>query len=184
MDKNKIMEERSTQLGIIRDELQADLIAAEIRKPEAEEPEILMAVFDEMGFLNDDGAVGEFYFQPLRTEEDEVQHFVCNITLAGHPDLTHAADLFETITCLNCYLPCGCFCMDKDLNFLMYKLITPFSIKLSGDELREEMNLCMGNAVAVTDQFADLVLAVLEGRMTAAQVKEQIVGGEQSEEEE
>ena len=181
MDTAVVMKERKEQLKVIRDQLQEELIAAELRESEDEGPDVLMVIFDELGFMNDDGAVGEFFFQPIGSEEDSVQHFVSTIILAGDPDMTNAAGLYQTISVLNGYLPCGCFCLDRNSSFLLYKLVTPLPMSLSGDALSEEINICMGNAVAVTDQYADFVLGVMEGRMTPEEVMDQIAGEEESE---
>ena len=42
-------------------------------------------------------------------------------------------------------------------------MTTPLPIGLSKDALYEQVNICMGNSVAVTDQYCDLVLRVNAG---------------------
>ena len=44
--------------------------------------------------------------------------------------------------------------------------MTPLSVDLAGEELMNQINLCMGNAVAVADQYADVVIGVMDGSKT------------------
>ena len=55
---------------------------------------------------------------------------------------------------------------------LMYKLVTPMPVALTKEALREEVDICMGNAIAVCDRYADLLLKVLDGEMDKDAVME------------
>ena len=54
----------------------------------------------------------------------------------------------------------------------MYKLVTPMPVALTKEALREEVDICMGNAIAVCDRYADLLLKVLDGAMDKDAVME------------
>ena len=127
-----------------------------------------------MGFENEDGGVGEFFFAPIGGEEDQVTHFVSAITLADDCPGEHLEQMTGLMAVLNCYLPCGCFCINRDRRVLMYKLMTPISVELASEALKEQIDICMANAVAVCDRFSDLVIRVLEGGMEPEEALEAI----------
>ena len=70
------------------------------------------------------------------------------------------------------YIPCGAFSVSRDETVLMYKLVTPMPVALTKEALREEVDICMGNAIAVCDRYADLLLKVLDGEMDKDAVME------------
>ena len=45
-------------------------------------------------------------------------------------------------------------------------------VALTKEALREEVDICMGNAIAVCDRYADLLLKVLDGEMDKDAVME------------
>lgn len=171
MDKEKILQERHDIFREIQDELRDELIAASIMKGGVgDDTEVLRVIFPDMGYENEDGGVGEFFFAPFSEGEDEVTHFVSAITLADNYPTENVQKMIGLMAALNCYLPCGCFCVNRDGSVLLYKLVNPLPMELSGDALKEQMNICMGNAVAVCDQFSDLLFRVMEGEMEPEEV--------------
>ena len=62
--------------------------------------------------------------------------------------------------------------MDK--RFLTFHLGVPLDMNLGKEELYEEMNIVMSNAVAICDTHMDLVLKVLDGEETIEYVKDVI----------
>ena len=171
MDKKQIMNERHAALEAVEGSLQEELIAARLDTPEdGDGTEVLTVIFAELG-LDGDGAVGELFFLPVASDEDEVQHFATIINLADEIDKEQLPALYEAISYLNFRLPCGCYVLDADAGILAYKLTVPLPIDLAGEELIRAINICSGNAVAAADQHMDLLLRMLDGEATIDDVK-------------
>ncbi len=166
MDKERIIKARHDVMMQVEAEFQEELIPALITEVgENKETDVLRVIFDEMGFDNEDGATGEFFFAPLGSEEDTVAHFVSSITIADDISGDHLGELYAAMAGLNCYLPCGSFGVTRGGSILLYKLVIPLPVELTGEALKNQVDICMGNAVAVCDQYADLLLKVLAGEM-------------------
>lgn len=176
MDKEKILRERHDLLLAIQDELQEDMIAASLMKGGVgDDTDVLRVVFPDIGFENEDGGIGEFFFAPFTGEEDTVTHFVSAITIADDystDNLENLQNLGKLMLILNCYLPCGCFCVNRDARVLLYKLVTPLPVDLTAEALKEQVNICIGNAVAVCDQYSDFLCRVIDGEMEPNEVFE------------
>ena len=172
-EKNK---ERRELLERMKESLQDDLIACEVAESEQEGmPPVLNVILDTLAKDDaEEGAIGEFYFDPIASEEDEIQHFSSVITLMDDLPKGHLPELFEAITYMNFVLPCGRYCIDKDCTFLAYRLTVPFSIELSGDALFEQMNICMANAVAAADIYMEPLVQLAAGEVTLDEAKEYV----------
>lgn len=127
---------------------------------------------DRRGRRDRDGALGEFFFLPVGSEQDTVGHFIASITLTDQYDMERSPELYAAMAILNTYIPCGAFSVSRDETVLMYKLVTPMPVALTKEALREEVDICMGNAIAVCDRYADLLLKVLDGEMDKDAVME------------
>ena len=161
MTMKTINESRHEVLNKILAELEEQMLAAQLSDAQDEESvEVLRVVFDEMGFDSEDGAIGEFFFMPVGGEEDSVQHFVASVTVADDIKEENKGKLYEALAIINNYLPCGAFVLDGKRSILSYRLTVPLPMGLSADQLYEEVNIVMGNAVAITDQYTDLLLKV------------------------
>ncbi len=166
MDIEMLLKDRQELLEKMRDSLQEELIACEIREAENEnEPAVLNVVFDELGQDNEEGVLGEFFFLPPASEEDEVQHFSTVLTIADDIDKTKLPDLFETMSHINFKIPCGAFCIDEDAEMLLYRHTVPLPIDESKEALLKEMNICMANALVSADMYLDLLLKINNGEV-------------------
>ena len=164
MDIEKTMRERHELLERLRDSLQEELVICEILEAENEnEPEVLRVLFDSLGQDNEEGILGEFFFFPLGSDEDAVQHFSAVLTIADEIDKDKLPGLFETMSHINFSVPCGSFCIDQEGEVLIYRLTTPLSVNMKGDELFEQMNICMTNAIICTDMYVDILLQGVNG---------------------
>jgi len=173
VDINKMTEERHELLTRMRDSLQEELIACDIRQPENEgEPEILMAVIDGIGESGEmEGTIGEFYFIPPSSKEDTVQHFCATLTIADELKEEFLPPLFEAMSYVNFNIPCGSFSVDKDRSMLSFRLVTPLSAGLSGEDLLLQMNISMANAFASADLYADELIKVSGGEKTVEDIR-------------
>ena len=166
MDKEKINAERHTLLQRLEDELQDNLMAAQLREKEnpddPDEPEVLGILLDELGSGAEE-ALGEICFRPLASEDDEIQYFTMLITFSDDLQSQYLPAVVEAASYINFHIPCGSFQVDMTHTFLCYRLAAPLPISLAGDALYEEMNLLTGNAVAIADQFFDILLDVSRG---------------------
>lgn len=174
MFKEKV-EERHEILERIKDEMTEEFFAAHLSAPDDEnDVEVLRVLFEDMGFDNEDGAIGEFLFAPFKSEEDEVQYFISAVTVADDLNPKQLPLLYKAMSILNFYMPCGSFSIDSTEKILAFKLATPLPIELAGDGLYDQVNICMGNAVAVTDQFCDLLLRIDAGELDIDGMKEEL----------
>lgn len=157
MNLEKIKTERHELLTRMRDSLQEDLVACGISEPEGEdEPEILEVVVDGIGEAGElEGGLGEFFFVLPSSEDDTVMHFCCVITLLDELDKECLPKLFEAMSYANFELPLGSYSVDREASILCYKLVTPLPITLSGEDLYEQMNISMANAIASAEMYAD-----------------------------
>ena len=78
MDKTKISEQRHRLLESLKEELNAAEIAAELRDEDGFE--MVSAMLDEVGDT-DSEMMGDFFFRPLLSEEDEMQYFAAVLTI-------------------------------------------------------------------------------------------------------
>ena len=136
-------------------------------------PEILSVMYDALG-LEGDQVFGEFYFLEIPDDEAQIQHFCATLTLAEDVESEHFPELFEAMSYLNAAIPCGAYRLDMDKRFLTFHLGVPLDMNLGKEELYEEMNIVMSNAVAICDTHMDLVLKVLDGEETIEYVKDVI----------
>ena len=175
MSKQKLMDERHEILKQVYEDLTDELYAATLDEKKSEDDvEILRVMFDDIGFDVEEGAIGEFLFMPLISEEDEVQYFTSVITIANVAVEENRPKLYEALSIINYVVPCGAFVYDRDNVLLAYKLTTPISMDLHGEDLSKQVNICMGNAVAITDKYCDLLLRINSGEIDIDHVIEQV----------
>ncbi|MBO6138037.1 MAG: hypothetical protein J6O71_05430 [Lachnospiraceae bacterium] len=161
MDIEKINSDRHALLERLKDALLEELVACELREPENEgEPEVLRVVLDELGQDSEDGALGELFFLPPGSEEDEVQHFSAVLTITDDIDRSRLPELYEAMSHINYEIPCGSFCIDKEGENLVYRLTTPLPMAIEGDELFDQMNVCLANALISADMYMDILLKI------------------------
>lgn len=175
MDKTKILKQRHVMLENLKDELNAAEIAAELG---AEEDgfEMVTTMLDEVGDT-DSEMIGEFFFRPLLTEEDEVQYFAAVLTLPDEIPADRLPALYEAVSYVNFTLPAGCFSIDMDHQYFCYVLSVPLPIDLEDGEVFREMDLAAGNAMAIADAHVGILLDVINGREGIEGVR-QFLGGE------
>ncbi|MCR4656376.1 MAG: hypothetical protein K5770_09140 [Lachnospiraceae bacterium] len=174
MKKDDLNKRRHELLLRLEDSLKEDLIPAMTGEPDEETGiEILNVIFDDMGFDGEE-VLGEFFFTPVTSDEDTVQHFSAVLTLRDEIGEEHLPELFEAMSYVNFSLPCGCYCVDGEKQFLTYKLTVPISTEASDEVLFEEMNVCMGNALASADLYMDLLIKILDGQATVSHILESL----------
>ena len=176
MEMERLKEERHELLTRMRDSLQEELVPCEIREPENEnEPEILTVVLDGIGEAGDmEGGIGEFFFAPPSGGNDTVTHFCAVLTLLDELDKEYLPGLFEVMSYINFKLPCGCYCTDREGTLLCYRMTAPLPVSLSGEELFEQMNAVMSNALIAADLYADMLIKLAGGERTPESIKDSI----------
>ena len=162
MNTKEIMEKRHALLESLNEEMKAAEIAAVIRQEEGA-PEMLSAMLDELGD-GDTEIVGDFFFRPLETEDDEVQYFSVVITITDEIPGERLTALYEAISYVNFSLPAGCFSIDREHRFFCFVLSVPLPIGMEDGALREEMGLASANAIAIADAYLGILTDVLSGR--------------------
>ena len=165
MNINEINDKRHELLQRLCEELNTAEIAAVIRQEE-KAPEMVSAILDELGD-GDADILGDFFFRPLETEDDEVQYFSTVITISDEIPDDKLAALYESIAYVNFALPAGCFSIDKDHRFLCFVLSVPLPMELEEEALFAEMDLSAGNALAIADSYVGILSDVLSGTETA-----------------
>ena len=184
MDIGKTMKERQELMERLKDSLQKELVACEIREAEQKgEPEILRVLFDELGQDNEEGVLGEFYFLPPLSGEDEVQLFSAVLTISDRIDKNKLPELFEMMSYINFRIPCGSFSIDREQEVIVYRLTTPLSAEMEKEELFGEMNICMTNALVAADMYLDLLLRINAGEAGIKDVIAEMEGEDDQDEE-
>ena len=179
MDIKEMESRRHELLEDLNKELNDSLIAAVVRKDEGA-PEMVSAMLDELGD-GDLDILGDFYFRPFQSEEDEAQSFMCVLTVTDELPPERLPVLYEVISYLNFTLPAGCFSIDKDHRFLCYTLNTLLPVELEDSLLFREMDLAVGNAMAISDTYIGLLEDVISGEIGVEDVVEFLGGPAEAE---
>ena len=175
MNINDIENMRSELLDRMVDDFNEALIAAGVAEIENEDaPKIVRAILDEIG--DDEGAIGEFYFSPIDSEDDEVQIFNALITLSEEVREESLANLYEAMSYINFTIPSGAFSIDKDHRFLCFRLSVPMGIDAGREEVYELINIATANAVAIADGYAGVLMDVIDEKMSLNDVTD-FLGG-------
>ena len=179
MDRKEIEKRRHELLEELNRELNGAQIAAVVRKDEGV-PEMVSAILDEMGD-GDMEILGDFYFGPIRTEDDPAQQFLCVITITDELPPERLPALYEAISYINFTLPAGCFSVDKDHRFFCFVLNTLLPMDLEDPLLFREMDLAVGNACSIADSYIGILTDVLNGKIGAEGVVEFLGGPAEAE---
>ena len=131
-------------------------------------PVIVRVILDEIGDPDDD-AFGEYYFTPI-SEDDNVQYFNAIITITEDIPEDRLPSLYEVMSYINFTIPAGCFAIDKDHNFLSYRLTLPMPLSTGREQIYEFMNIAAGNSAAVTDAYMGVFTDIIKGRMSPGEV--------------
>ena len=161
MDIKETENRRHDLLEELNRELNDAQIAAVLRKEEGA-PDMVSALLDELGD-GDLEILGDFYFRPLQTEEDAAQAFMCVITITDELPPERLPALYEAISYVNFNIPAGCFSVDKDHRFFCYILSTLLPVELEDALLFREMDLAVGNALAICDSYLGILTDVVNG---------------------
>ena len=174
MDKTEIEKRRHEMLEALNTELNEEQIAAVVRQEEGM-PEMVSALLDELGD-EDMEIVGDFYFRPMKTDEDGAQIFMSVITISDELPQDRLAELYEAIAYVNFTLPAGCFSIDKDHRVFCYVLNAMLPMALSDDAVYKTINLAVGNTFAIVDSYIGILCDVIDGTIDADGVVE-FLGG-------
>ena len=170
MNKEELSKTREALLEKIQDGLLEELYAAQIKEVgDKNRLRVLSVVFEDLGF-DSESAIGDFYFRPMISDDDKVQHFCALITIADELNEDNLPSVYEAMSYINAKAVCGSFCIDKDKNFMAYRLCVPLSTSMTEDQLFEAMNVVMGNAVAACDMYMDILVRVMDGEATVQDV--------------
>ncbi|MCR5099937.1 MAG: YbjN domain-containing protein [Butyrivibrio sp.] len=177
MDKDKIKEQRKELFDRLNNEMAEQYIPAIYRDKDETgiDDGILTAYFEELG-INDEDAVGEFYFTPVLSEEDDVQFFTAVITLTEDVDESKLPVLYEGLSYLNFYLPLGAFSISDDHNCIIYKYPISLPIDIEGEDLYNIVEGVIATTLTTIDNNIDLVLGLSYGSRSIEDVKELIDG--------
>ncbi len=169
----EVLKERHKLLERMRDSFQEELIASEIAVPDQEgASEILNVVLDMLGGGEaEEGSFGEFYFDPIHSEEDEIQRFTAAITIMDQLSEEHLPELYEAMAHINFRLPCGAYSIDKEKQFLAYRLTVPLSMELKGDTLYDAMDVCVASAINAADLYMEPLIRLAIGELTLEEME-------------
>lgn len=173
MDRSKLKLQREKLLKKANEELTGEMIPSMFKDKEESgiEDGELAILFDEMG-LHEDEAFGEFFFSPIVTDEDEVQYFNCLIVLTEEIDKEKLPVLYEALAYINFYIPYGSFGIDADNESIVYRYTQALPIKMKDDDLYEQIQIAMGNAITMADSNINTILSLEDGTMDLEDVRD------------
>ena len=151
--------------------------AGMVEATEDGEPETVEFILLDVGDAGDE-ARGFLYFDPMHTDEDEIQHLTCLVTLQENLPEERLPLFYEALTYINFSLPYGCFSIDMQNRFLAYKLCVPLAIEMERDALYDEINIITGNAAEAVDTYMGVLADLRDGSMDVEKVVE-FLGGRQ-----
>ena len=99
-------------------------------------------------------ARGRYYFPEFEIAADNVQYFTCAIELSEPLTKKDTTALSKICNEINPTLVCGSFVIYPGVG-LVYNLTIPIIERLTEDELFEQINITIGNAIAMTEAFID-----------------------------
>ena len=96
-------------------------------------------------------------------EEPEMQYFQCALLLADDLEGTDIPALQKFCASLTHKAMVGAYYVDEEGMRLMYKLGVPLDIDLSDEDLFNEMNIVIGNAISIVDSSLYDLLQIVDG---------------------
>lgn len=145
-------------------------IAAKFEEGNSDEPSRLYVMFDNFGVSLAD-VVGQFYFEDHPEANGEMLYLASLYLLSEVTVDEHFPELCHAIAIINSKMPCGCFTLSMDDKTLAYRLVTPVSSELSFEQLDTQLNAVMSNSMNVSEGFCDLLFGVMNGELTAEDIK-------------
>ena len=96
-------------------------------------------------------------------EDAEVSYFICAMLIADDLENADMEALNKAVSKLNHTSPVGVFYVDYEGGRLLYKLGVPLPSEIKEDDLYEEMNIVIGNALSIVDPALDELMGIVEG---------------------
>ena len=148
----------------LTDDLKSDLIAAEYTSEEESglAGGLVSAMFDSLG-MSSGSVFGEMFFMPDPDEDAEVAYFICAMLISDDLENADMETLNKAVSRLNHTSPAGVFYVDYDGGRLLYKLGVPLPAEIKEEDLYEEMNIVVGNALSILDPSLDELMGIIEG---------------------
>ena len=168
------IKERHELLERMKGSFQEELIACDIAVPEQEGmSEILNVVLDMLGGgESEEGTIGEFYFDPIFSEQDEIQRFTGVVTIMDSIPREQLPLLYEAMSIINFHLPCGSYSIDRDGEFLAFRLTVPISMELTGDALYDAMDVCVSSTINTADLYMEPLIRLAIGELTLDELRD------------
>lgn len=174
MTLQDIKRQRYEVLESVRADMENEMIPARMvpidDESDNKEPEMLTALFEDLAVDGDD-VVGFFFFAPT-FEDDEVQIFHNLFTIQEGISDDRMSELAVAVSILNSYLPVGSFTIDFSEKSLVYRHAYETLMPISGEQLKDSVDLSMGIAIQMIQRFGYLMVEVADGRRDAASVME------------
>ncbi len=148
----------------------------ETEDPEA--PGIVRAILDQIGGDEGDaeGVMGEFFFSPMSSEDDEVHVFNAMMTISDQVPEDNLPAFFEAMSYINFHIPLGCFAYDKDHSYFCFRLSVSIPMNFDKEAIYGLMSAAAANAAHVTDDYMQVLLDVAENKFSVDEVMD-ILGG-------
>ena len=114
----------------------------------------ILSVMHENIAAKDGAARGRYYFPEYDFAADNVQYLTCAIELSGPLAKKDVTAVNKTCGEVNPELVCGAFMVYEGVG-LVYELTVPIIETLSEGELFEQVNITIGNAIAMAGAYAE-----------------------------
>ena len=168
MDLNKLYKERHDILSMMEQEFTKEFVPAKLTDKDEYDVEVLAVILEEVAV---DGltSTGEFFFLPSK-EDEEIQFFVNLITISEELPPETMGELCGAVAAINTYVTTGAFAVDPVAGSLIFKHVYEMPVDLDKDSVANFVDLSMGTAIQMVQQYAYYLIEVKEGTRTAQNV--------------
>lgn len=153
----------------LKEALDAVEIVNTIREPEGKLPmPILTTLHTNLGYQNNE-VMGEFYFLPLYTENQQFHYFTVVMTLDEEVPEEKYEEMVRAANMINYYLPVGAFTAEKNGGIFAYKHAALLPVDLNTEKLVFMADGVIGTAMSFVNDFVDPFMQLLNGQITLAE---------------
>lgn len=162
----KLKQSQMEVLEKLKEMLDSLEVANVLREPEGNLPiPVLTTLHTNLGYQNNE-VMGEFYFLPIYTENQEFHYFTVVMTLDEEVPPAKCDEMAKAVNMLNYYLPMGAFVVEKNGGVLAYKHAALLPVNLDTEKLAFMADGMIGTAMSIVNEYIDPYMQLLNRQIT------------------